>query len=150
MMPRVIFTAKLFSKDLSVPASERALKSLLRTLTGINVLILNEHPEIPDIFKAGVRYKPEHHTEHWQDCLTTWRLGHGDCEDLASWYCAQLRVRHGIKAVPTATVRQLGQRTIYHALVKLPNGKLVDPSRMLGMGSSPGTMTPYNISEVEG
>jgi hypothetical protein len=57
-----------------------------------------------------------------------------NCEDLACWRAAELRVRYGIKAVPTFIwkVRPAGGY-LYHIQVKLPDGRVEDPSRALGM-----------------
>lgn len=57
-----------------------------------------------------------------------------NCEDLACWRVAELRVRFGIGARPTYTsqVRPDGSY-LYHILVELPDGSIEDPSRNLGM-----------------
>jgi hypothetical protein len=57
-----------------------------------------------------------------------------NCEDLACWRVAELRTRFGIDARPTFTsqVRPDGSH-LYHILVRLPDGRIEDPSRRLGM-----------------
>jgi hypothetical protein len=57
-----------------------------------------------------------------------------NCEDLACWRAAELRVRYGIQAEPTFIwkLRPNGGY-LYHILVKLPDGRIEDPSRTLGM-----------------
>lgn len=55
--------------------------------------------------------------------------GYGDCDDLACWRVAELRAR-GERA--NVAIKWNGKR--YHALVRRENGKLEDPSRVLGMG----------------
>jgi len=144
----VQFTAPLFTANMAGAPSKKALKVLLEAATQINEIILRNHPEIPDIQKSGVYYKPEYGAEKWQDVLTTYRQGFGDCEDLSTWLTAQLRVRKGIRAVPAITERVVANGRILHALTKLPNGKLIDVSRLLGMGTRPGTTKPYNNVEV--
>jgi len=58
----------------------------------------------------------------------------GQCEDLACWRAAELVVRHGIQARPdfTCDARGDGSR-LYHIVVRLPDGRIEDPSRNLGM-----------------
>ncbi len=57
-----------------------------------------------------------------------------NCEDLACWRAAELRVRHGIKAQPTFTWKQRPNGGyLYHIQVQLPDGRKEDPSRVLGM-----------------
>lgn len=57
-----------------------------------------------------------------------------NCEDLACWRAAELRVRFGVQATPTFTykVRANGSY-LYHITVRLPDGRIEDPSRRLGM-----------------
>lgn len=57
-----------------------------------------------------------------------------NCEDLACWRAAELRVRYGVLAEPTFIwkLRPKGGY-LYHILVKLPDGRIEDPSRTLGM-----------------
>ncbi len=56
-----------------------------------------------------------------------------NCEDLACWRAAELRVR-GIRARAFFTRdRRSDGTTLYHIMVKLPDGRIEDPSRQLGM-----------------
>lgn len=56
-----------------------------------------------------------------------------NCEDLATWRAAELQ-RQGIDAVAfwKEQILEDGQ-TLYHILVRWPNGTIEDPSRLLGM-----------------
>jgi hypothetical protein len=57
-----------------------------------------------------------------------------NCEDLACWRSAELRVRDKIEAKPTFIwkIRPSGGY-LYHIQVKYPDGRIEDPSRRLGM-----------------
>lgn len=60
-----------------------------------------------------------------------------NCEDLACWRTAELR-ESGIKAKPFAKWRLKPDGSYaYHALTLLPDGRLEDPSLVLGMGNEP-------------
>lgn len=57
-----------------------------------------------------------------------------NCEDLACWRAAELRVRHNIMAEPTFIWKlRANGGYLYHILVKYPDGRIEDPSRTLGM-----------------
>lgn len=91
---------------------------------------------------AGVRQIREEEPELCADITTDtgkFYLPESDtivhnCEDLACWRAAEYRVRYGINAIPTFIwkVRPNGGH-LYHILVKLPDGRIEDPSRALGM-----------------
>ncbi len=142
-MYRVTFVSSLFAADQhDQRQSQDTLALLLECLVQMNEKILRERSDIPLLYDAGVRYDPEPlGQENWQDCVTTWKRGRGDCEDLSAWRAAELRVRMGASA-----------RCIY-TWKKLPNGVLMyhikveytgadgqrheeDPSRRLGMNSN--------------
>lgn len=134
-MYRITFVLNLFKGDADRPVSHAALRTVLMALMHVNILELQADPNLPLLFKSGVRYEEEPPgQEDWQDVLTTLKLGIGDCEDLACWRAAELRVRYGIEAVPTFIwkLRPNGGY-LYHILVQYPDGRIEDPSRTLGM-----------------
>lgn len=139
---RVTFVSGLFGGRKNRELSNANLGVLLSALTEINVLELNAYPHIPDLYTSGVRYENEPvGVEDWTDILTTISRGYGDCEDLACWRAAELRVRHGIDARPYFSFRKVGPgKTLYHIQVAYPDGRIEDPSKALGMGlkRSPG------------
>lgn len=114
--------------------THRALTCLLNALMCIDTMYLKEHPQTPSIYKAGVIYKEEPPgREDWQDIPTSMRRGDGDCEDLATWRAAELRVQ-GVKAMPLFTWKQRPSGAfLYHIQTQLPDGRVEDPSRTLGM-----------------
>jgi len=111
------------------------MRGLLMALAAADASYLRAHPETPPLYEAGVVYRPEERgQEVWQTIPFMLRRGYGDCEDLASWRIAELRVRDGIHAVPRLTWRPRPHGRLYHITVALPDGRFEDPSRVLGMG----------------
>jgi hypothetical protein len=84
---------------------------------------------LPPMYAAGVRYDRRDAHERWQLPSETFARKRGDCEDLASWRAAELRLR-GENA--TVGVRRTGPRVL-HAVVIRGDGSVEDPSRRLGM-----------------
>lgn len=94
------------------------------------------------LYESGVVYKrePEDVWRHTADVL---RLGGGDCEDLAAWRAAELRVSSEDPAAKVA-VYQSGPRR-FHAIVARGDGSTEDPSKRLGM--LPGGRSPMGNLE---
>lgn len=90
---------------------------------------LQRSPQRP-LYAAGVRYDRNDPGERWQTPSETAARGAGDCEDLASWRCAELRL--GGESCRVRVVRT-GPRVL-HAVVERQDGRIEDPSRRLGMG----------------
>jgi len=62
--------------------------------------------------------------------------GGGDCDNVASWRCAELR-ELGINACPFITWRERSDGGMtYHVIVRWPDGSSEDPSLLLGMGGA--------------
>ena len=134
MAYRITFVVDLFKRG-EQPLSDASLNVMLLALMAIDELYLKAHPETPLLYSSGVVYQEEPPgAEDWQDIPTCLKLRWGDCEDLACWRAAELRVRYGIAAVPffTRQVKSDGS-TLYHIMVRLPDGRTEDPSRQLGM-----------------
>lgn len=110
------------------------LRIVLDALVRLNLLELKDR-RYPDLYKSGIRYQREPKTpgrfEHWQTIRDMMNTGYGDCEDLASARVAQLRMM-GVRAVPWLK-RRPGSST-WHVVVRYPNGRIEDPSKILGMG----------------
>jgi hypothetical protein len=94
----------------------------------LDVLYLRSHPNTPGIYGSGVRFKRER-AETWKRIPDVIAAGGGDCEDLAAWRAAELRVQ-GIPAVVIVEKIAPGK---FHAIVGTDEG-VEDPSRKLGMG----------------
>ncbi len=110
-----------------------ALEHLLEALTAVNVAWLRER-EAPWLYESGVRYEEEPPgRDEWQDIPETIKRREGDCEDLACWRLAELRVRSLEDARPFVKCSVYGRRTVYHVAVRRSDGRIEDPSRVLGM-----------------
>jgi hypothetical protein len=116
------------------------LQFLLEALTMADVAYLLDNPRTPDLYESGVRYLQEPDgRDEWQDIPDTLARRNGDCEDLACWRVAELRVRYGepnaTRAISVSTLLDSkGQPvTMYHITVVRQNGAHEDPSRKLGM-----------------
>lgn len=147
-MPPIILTVPVFSDRIDRQTSERILLWFLEGLTRANQELLKAaNPPLAPLYKSGVYYA-EPGKPQWQDILTLYERGKGDCKDLATARVAEIRTFGKIKAMPFVTWRKKPSGAYsYHVLVKYPSGKLEDPSRRLGMGSDPGPMEPYNTGE---
>jgi hypothetical protein len=110
------------------PADPAILEALLEGLTAANARLITLLG-LPPLYESGVRYKRERKgRERWQLAPQTAKAGIGDCEDLATWRAAELRL-DGVDAWPR--VVRTGPRTL-HVLVETDDG-YEDPSRVLGM-----------------
>ncbi len=136
-MFKVQFVLDAFGSDAERAASESYLQIMLRALYAIDRVWLRTHPEAPRLYDSGVRYRPEPvGQENWQDLATTLRIGYGDCEDLAAARAAELAERDNVDAIPVFRWRRDGSLSLYHILVRYPDGQLEDPSERLGMRKS--------------
>lgn len=131
---------------------DRSRKSILCMMLGLSLANLeflkfarNRGTKIPKLYDSGILYQAEDGTENWQDIPHLLRKGYGDCEDLACFRVAE-HMLNGVRALPYVTWRTEGKtRTILHAVVQLPDGRIEDPSRALGMSGDP-TFRPVYIT----
>lgn len=106
---------------------------LLQWLTDHNERLLEQF-HLPPLYAAGVRYQREAR-EVWLDALSILasRTKTEDCDALAAWRAAELRVRHGLDAEPMIIAAGTG----YHCLVRYWDAqgfeRRDDPSFRLGM-----------------
>ena len=113
---------------------------LLEGLIMANVAYLLDNPNTPPLYSAGVRYEVEPEgRDEWQDIPDTLMRRTGDCEDLACWRVAELRVKGGEPeatthiSVSTIPAQSGTLQTVYHITVRRADGRIEDPSRRLGM-----------------
>jgi hypothetical protein len=134
-MYRITFVLDLFKGPEEQPLSHATLQVMLNALMHADMLYLLKNPAAPRLYESGVRYEEEPPgQEDWQDVPTCLRLGVGDCEDLACWRAAELRIRDRVQAKPTFIWKiRPGGGYLYHIQVKYPDGRIEDPSRRLGM-----------------
>jgi len=111
--------------------SMREIQLFLFALQKLCELQLRSQP-LPPLYASGVRYQREPRgQEDWQSARETYKRRAGDCEDLAAWRAAELRVS-GYDPRATAIIKRIRPGLI-HCLVLRGNGMLEDPSKVLGM-----------------
>lgn len=109
------------------PGDRQVLEALVEGVTAANYVLLSR-TAYPRLYASGVRYQREP-DERWLLVPQIIERGWDDCEGLASWRAAEYRLA-GIPAV----VRLVpGRAARWHAVVGLPDGRIEDPSRRLGM-----------------
>lgn len=110
-----------------VLADPQTLRALLVGLVAASERQIREG-NLPELYRAGIVYRREPRgVEVWQTARVTARRGLGDCEDLAIYRAAELRVQ-GIDA--TAVVMRTRTAGQLHAVVRWPDGAIEDPSRI--------------------
>ncbi len=123
---------------------ERELRAALAVLTVIDLMQLkwarDDGAPLPALYKSGVRYRREEKKSCWaptrggcEDWLSAVQVisqRFGDCEDLAAWRASELIAQgeRAARAIPKRT------REGWHIVVQRADGRLEDPSRILGMG----------------
>lgn len=131
---------------LDIPVSAASYAAGIEGLTRIDERLLSEGGFRP-LYQSGVVYKREPR-DVWRHVGDVQGSGWGDCEDLAAWRAAELRVS-GEDPGARVVVYQSGPRK-FHAIVGRSDGTTEDPSRRLGMlpgGRSPmGTLEGDNMS----
>ncbi len=132
-MEKLTFELCLFNSPQDFDRSIKSLLMLMESLVRVNLLWLLGHPNTPSIYAPPTIYKLES-GERWLDIPNILQKGSADCEDLSCARVAEYRFI-GVNASPVLkkTAQRVGGSNLYHALVKLPDGRLEDPSRALGM-----------------
>ncbi len=133
-MDVITFEVSLFQDPADRDRSQECLVILMDALAKVNETYLKTHPGTPPLYQAPVRYFFDPNApDPWQDIPSTLAKGWGDCEDLACWRIAEYRVK-GINARPLIRWRKNpAGKFIYHALLRLPDGRTEDPSISMGM-----------------
>lgn len=126
------------------------LNAILEATTLANAKLLQngEAPTVREAIRDGLRWKPEDFAdgEHFDLAPVAAARGWGDCDDLAPWLAAEMRLRGDPGAA--AVVRRSGPKR-WHVVVRDGAGVIHDPSKWAGMkgkaGAGPavhGTMAP--------
>lgn len=131
-MHKITIKCHIFKKNVSRTYSQKVILYFLEAMVNCNREWIRRNPKTPSLYKSGCRYVREYETEEWLDIPTIILAGGGDCEDLACWRVAELR-NQGIKCQPFIRWRKFGDFYLYHVLVLYPNGRMEDPSKILGM-----------------
>jgi len=118
--------------------------AMLEGLTAVDCVQLMEGvpPLSAALHTRRLRYDRRLPMSWWRSLREVWELGAGTCADLAAGVAAELRVYHGVHAVPVIYHVRPG---LWHAVVRLPNGEVIDPSRTGGMTEGE---TPLPLSEA--
>lgn len=126
----------MYRFTLELDAFDRLPEPTALELVDLWLVALSLHDEAwirqagaPELYGSGVRYRPEP-DDTWSDVPACLLAGWADCEDLAAWRAAELRIA-GVRAWPFARLEP-GLPVLYHALVRTPDDT-EDPSRLLGM-----------------
>lgn len=131
------------------------LVHLLEALTKVNEYHLRRGLALdkpyPRLYRSGVVYREEKPgREDWPDIPAILSQGWGDCEDLASYLTAERRVYDGIdartvikwKKIPAESLKKAGYPKsaippdgvfLVHCMTQWPDGRVEDPSKVLGM-----------------
>lgn len=113
-----------------IPPSPEVLEAFLEGMTALNTAIIRAE-DLPSVYEVA-RYRREAKgREDWRHAGIIERSGYGDCEDLAAYRAAELRVFDG-EAARVKVVRT-GKKTL-HAVVERADGSIEDVARALGMG----------------
>jgi hypothetical protein len=125
----------LIEFDIPSPVDVRTLNIFVRALCAYNVLWLQRHPETPNVYESGIRYGNQPlGVERFKPIPLLLRESFADCDQLAPWRAAEIRVREHVKALPE--VKQFGP-SLFHVFVRYPGGKAEDVSAHLGMRIPP-------------
>lgn len=115
-----------------------AAVKLLDWVAGTNLATLKSlkarGQKIAPLYASRIRYAPERNGEEFAGLLTVYRRGFGDCDDLCAIRVAELAMQ-GEKAGFSIYWRPRPDRPprAYHVQVRRANGRIEDPSRLLGM-----------------
>lgn len=83
---------------------------------------------MPALYESGIVYRREQpRSERWQSAVELLATGQGDCEDLAAYRAAELR----LAGEPATVYIKRTARGTFHAIVRRADGTLEDPSRIL-------------------
>ncbi len=115
------------------------IQHALDALTDWNTAWLQRNPRAPLIYDSGVVWKRDvclapnvaGACERFVAIPLVIAEGFGDCDDLAPWRAAELRVRFGQPRARAYPIRSPGIG--WHILVRRNDGTKEDPSKLLGM-----------------
>lgn len=112
-------------------------RAMVDFLVNVNTVYLTRARDlghrIPRLYETGVRYAP---VDRWAPIPTLYRLGSGDCKNLAAALIAQRRFYDKIDALPAFRWVENPDHTVdYHILVQ-EGAAFDDPSLKLGMNAA--------------
>lgn len=142
-MPQQPWAALVVPADLDLPT----LELFTEFLTKLNERYLSRH-EAPPLYRSGAFYRLQ--PEYWLTipwALHAVKMGLGlDCKSLSAWRAAELRVRLGERARCIGSEHHTPEKTVYHVRVQRGDGRIEDPSAILGMNAAlPSASSPYAL-----
>jgi hypothetical protein len=118
--------------DFTAPARVDVLDALLEGWVRANELLIPLF-HLPPLYESGVVYRREPRgQERWKLAPQIYMDGYDDCEGLATVRAAELRL-DGYDAA-ARVYHPNPNRGQLHTVVVFPDGRIEDPSRILGMG----------------
>ena len=118
----------------TLPWTLSGIRITCAALTTANRMLLRDWQRagtpVPALYQSGVRYRLLPGPERFSWIPIVLRRKTGDCDQLACWRAAELQ-EQGIDAVAVPIRRR---ENLMHIVVKHPDGRIEDPSRVLGMG----------------
>lgn len=116
-----------------IPPSPEVLEAFLEAMTALNTAIIRAG-QLPSVYDVA-RYKREPRgAEQWWTAERIAREGCDDCEGLACYRAAELRVYDAEPArVRVLPPRAGARRKVLHAVVERADGSIEDVARALGM-----------------
>jgi hypothetical protein len=111
---------------------------------GVDEVIMRSNPgRVPRLYSGAVTYKTQPH-RNWRNVHDIAIEGWADCEGLAAYRSAELRVTGEDPQARVAIYETAPQ--MYHAVVARGDDTIEDPSRLLGMKGRP--VMPRTMQEV--
>jgi hypothetical protein len=115
-----------------VPSSIGAIECAAEGLSALNYRLMHTARVggggFPALYESGIVYRREPiGSEQWQCATELLRTREGDCEDLAAYRAAELRM----DGEPATVAIVLTRRGTYHAVVRHGDGTIEDPSKIL-------------------
>lgn len=134
---------------LHIPTSAQMYEAALEGLTREDEILIASGEAPASVYDSGARYRTERN-DVWRHAADVAKDGWGDCEDLAAYLAAGLRVS-GEDPDARVITYQTGPRR-YHAVVERGSGVVEDPSLALGMRPPKGVQMPLlgNVDEGQG
>lgn len=117
---------------------------------GIDELMLRNLPRLPTLYGSGAHYRRQdmrgRKGRKWRNVHDITLQGWSDCEGLAGWRAAELRVTGEDPNARVACYHTSPET--FHAVVARGDDTIEDPSRFLGMRGRPLSQTPLTIGEI--
>lgn len=120
---------------IAVPPIPEAIEAVAEGLVGLNCVLMGLAADrgvvVPPLYESGIVYRREPPGREWWesslDILGVVQRRSGDCEDLAAYRAAELRLEGEWARV----VIERTSRGSFHAVVERADGTIEDPSRVL-------------------